>query len=57
MVIVGKFFTKWAEVEALAKIGQSKMKVFVWMAIACRFGVPQVLVTDNGTQFDGSLFL
>ena len=49
-------FTKWVEAEPLAKITQRNVKNFVWKSIVCRFGVPRVLVFDNGRQFDNSHF-
>ena len=48
-LVVGiDYFTKWVEVEPLASITQQNMKNFVWKSIMCRFGVPRVLVSDNG---------
>ena len=32
------------------------MKNFVWKSIVCRFGVPRVLVSDNGRQLDNTSF-
>lgn len=32
------------------------MKRFVWQNVVTRFGVPKILIFDNGTQFDGRLF-
>jgi len=42
------YFTKWVEVESLAKIMQQNVKNFVYKNIVCRFGVPRVLISDNG---------
>ena len=28
----------------------------MWKNIVCRFGVPKVLVSDHGRQFDNTLF-
>ena len=50
------YFTKWVEAEPLAKITQQNVKNFIWKSIVCRFGVPRVLVSDNGRQFDNSPF-
>ena len=50
------YFTKWVEAEPLAKIMQQNVKNFVWKNIVCRFGVPKVLITNNGRQFDNTLF-
>ena len=56
-LVVGiDYFTKWIEAEPLAKITQRNVKNFVWKSIVCRFGVPRVLVFDNGRQFDNSHF-
>ena len=41
-------FTKWPEVEAVRKVTtQSAIKFF--RGIVCRFGVPNRIITDNGT--------
>ena len=56
-LVVGiDYFTKWVEAELLANITQQNVKNFVWKNIVCRFGVPKVLVSDNGRQFDNALF-
>ncbi|XP_050280380.1 uncharacterized protein LOC126721382 [Quercus robur] len=56
-LVVGiDYFTKWVEAEPLAKITQQNVKNFVWKNIVCRFGVPRVLVSDNGRQFDNTPF-
>ena len=56
-LVVGiDYFTKWVEAEPLAGITQQNVKNFVWKNILCKFGVPRVLVSDNGRQFDNSLF-
>ena len=55
-MVVIDYFTKWVEVEPLTKITQQNNKNFVWKNIVCRFGVPRVLVSDNGRQFDNALF-
>ena len=56
-LVVGiDYFTKWVEVEPLAKITQQNVKNFILKSIICRFRVPRVLVSDNGRQFDNTLF-
>ncbi|CAA0813528.1 Unknown protein, partial [Striga hermonthica] len=47
------YFSKWVEAEPLEKITEEKMIQFLFNNICCRFGVPKVLITDNGTQFQG----
>ena len=44
------------EAEALATITEKNIRSFVWRCIICRFGIPRVLVSDNGKQFDNESF-
>ena len=56
-LVVGiDYFTKWVEVEALATIMEKNVRSFVWRCIIYRFGIPRVLVSDNGRQFDNDSF-
>ena len=56
-LVVGiDYFTKWMETEALATIMEKNIRSFVWRNIICRFGIPRVLVSDNGKQLDNSAF-
>ena len=41
-------FTKWVEAEPLATITPSKIKDFFHKNIICKFGIPNVLITNNG---------
>ena len=50
------YFTKWVEAEPLATITEKSIRTFVWRNIICRYGIPRVLVSDNGKQFDNSTF-
>ena len=56
MVVGIDYFTKWVEAEALATITEKNIRSFVWRSIVCRFGIPRVLVSDNGKQFDNGPF-
>ena len=54
-LVVGiDYFTKWVEAEALATIMEKNIRSFVWRNIICRFGIPRILVSDNGKQFNNS---
>ena len=56
-LIVGiDYFTKWVEAEALATITLKNVRNFVWRNIIYRYGIPRVLVSDNGKQFDNDSF-
>ena len=50
------YFMKWVKAEPLANIRDVGVKRFVWKNIVTRFGVPHVLISDNGLQFDSKIF-
>ncbi|GAU47395.1 hypothetical protein TSUD_372840 [Trifolium subterraneum] len=56
LIVVVDYFTKWIEAEPLAKIGASHILRFFKKNVLARFGIPQVVVTDNGTQFTNKKF-
>ena len=51
LIVAIDYFTKWVEAKPVASITASSIKKFLWEFIICRFGLPQQLVSDNGTQF------
>ncbi|CAL2247756.1 unnamed protein product [Prunus armeniaca] len=53
MIVVTDYITKWIEAEALSSTKEADVERFIWKNIICRFGYPQSLVTDNGSQFIG----
>ena len=44
------------EAKALATITEKNIWSFIWRCIIYRFGIPRVLVSNNGKQFDNDLF-
>ena len=50
------YFTKWVEVEPLSNIRDVDTKRFVWKNIVTRFGIPHILISDNGLQFNSKAF-
>jgi transposase InsO family protein len=48
-------FTKWVEVEPVCTILASSAVKFI-RGLVCRFGVPNRIITDNGSQFTSGLF-
>uniref|UniRef100_A0A2N9FQA7 Uncharacterized protein n=1 Tax=Fagus sylvatica TaxID=28930 RepID=A0A2N9FQA7_FAGSY len=56
LVVAIDYFTKWVEAEPLATITERNIQNFVWKTVICRFGIPRVLVSDNGKQFDNPRF-
>ncbi|GAA0144500.1 hypothetical protein LIER_04931 [Lithospermum erythrorhizon] len=49
-IVVVDYFTKWVEVRPLTRQDQEGVCHFL-KEIFTRFGVPRVLITENGTQF------
>ncbi|GKV35101.1 hypothetical protein SLEP1_g43414 [Rubroshorea leprosula] len=56
LIVAIDYFTKWIEAELVARITEQKVEEFVKKHIMCQFGMPRVLVTDNGTQFASEAF-
>ena len=56
LLVSTDYFMKWVETEPLANIKDMDAKRFVWKNIVTRFGVPHVLISDNGLQFDSKMF-
>ena len=50
------YFTKWVEVEPVAQITKVQTKSFIWKSIIYRYGLPWIIITDNGKQFDNKKF-
>ncbi|GJR52187.1 reverse transcriptase domain-containing protein [Tanacetum coccineum] len=51
VIVAVDYFTKWIEAKPLAKTTGREVKKFVWDNIVCRYGLPKIIVTDNGTNF------
>jgi len=49
-------FSKWIEARPNTNI-RSEQSVLFFTDIIHRFGIPNVIITDNGTQFTGKMFL
>ena len=50
------YFTKWVKAEPLAVITEGKIQTFVWKNIVYRFGIPRMIISDNGCQSDNRKF-
>ena len=55
LVTIDKF-TKWIEAQPISVI-KSEQAVLFFLNIIHRFGVPNSIIMDNGTQFTGKKFL
>ena len=56
LLVVTDYFSKWIEVEAFASIKDKVVVLFIWKNIVCRLGISQLIVTDNGPQFDSRVY-
>ncbi|XP_075640401.1 uncharacterized protein LOC142612169 [Castanea sativa] len=56
LIVAVDYFTKWVEAKLVATITEAKITSFVWKNIICKFGVPRIILSDNGKQFDNPKF-
>nr|XP_025677746.1 uncharacterized protein LOC112777556 [Arachis hypogaea] len=56
LIVAIDYYTKWIEGEPLASITATQCRKFVWRQIITRFGLPEVIISDNGTQFTDKKF-
>ncbi|XP_022850814.1 uncharacterized protein LOC111372665 [Olea europaea var. sylvestris] len=56
VAVAVEYFKKLVEAEPLATISEPKLRSFIWKSTICRFGIPKVLITNNGRQFDNLQF-
>ncbi|XP_059670631.1 uncharacterized protein LOC132316139 [Cornus florida] len=52
MLLVIDYFTKWVKADAYSSVTHKQVKSFLWNNIICRFGVPKVIMMDNGKNLD-----
>ena len=55
-MVVVDYFTKWIEVEVLARITAQNIIRFYKISILAQFGIPQAIVDYNGMQFTDKNF-
>ncbi|RDX82659.1 Tf2-9, partial [Mucuna pruriens] len=55
LIVAVDYFTKWVEAEPVATISAERIKRFFWKKIACRFGIPAEIVSNNGMQFSSKV--
>ncbi|VFQ98159.1 unnamed protein product [Cuscuta campestris] len=56
VIVAIDYFTKWVEAAPLASITEVQCQKFLAKQVICRFGVPEHIITDNGTQFESKPF-
>ncbi|XP_024196954.1 uncharacterized protein LOC112200165 [Rosa chinensis] len=53
IIVATDYFTKWVEAEPLNGASGATIRQFIFRNILCRFGIPEVLVSDRGAAFMG----
>ncbi|XP_015939174.1 uncharacterized protein LOC107464731 [Arachis duranensis] len=56
LIVAIDYYTKWIEAEPLASITATHCQKFLWRQIITRFGIPEIVILDNGTQFADKKF-
>ena len=56
LIVTIDYFTKWIEAEPTKTIIEAKIANFEWKNVVCRFGIPNIIISDNGKYFDNSKF-
>ena len=56
LIVAIDYFIIWVETEPVTTITEAKVTSFVWKNIICRFGVPRVIISENGKQFNNLKF-
>lgn len=56
VVVAIDYSTKCIEVESLQKIIKKRTTNFIWRSVICKYGIPQAIITDNGTQLNNVNF-
>ena len=55
ILVAIEYFTKWVEVASYAILKAKHVARFIENNIICRFGVPQEIISDNGSHFEGEV--
>ncbi|XP_057733107.1 uncharacterized protein LOC130948405 [Arachis stenosperma] len=56
LIVAIDYYTKWVEAEPLASISAANCQKFMWKQVVTRFGIPETVISDNGTQFTDKKF-
>ena len=56
LIVAIDYFTKWVEAELVTAITWAKITSFLWKNIIYGFGVPRIIISDIGKQFDNLNF-
>ena len=49
------YFTKWVEATSFASVTKNVVARFIKQNIICRYGIPERILTDNGTNLNNTM--
>ncbi|XP_059290310.1 uncharacterized protein LOC132043875 [Lycium ferocissimum] len=55
IMVAINYFTKWVETASYASVTKKVVANFVRNNIICRFGIPELIITDNGANLNSHL--
>ena len=51
------YFTKWVEATSFATVTKNIVARFIRHNLICRYGVPERIITDNGTNLNNTMII
>lgn len=57
IVVISDYYTKWTESHPMQNMEASTLANILMTQVISRFGVPSVIHSDQGSQFESQLFL
>lgn len=51
LIVAVQYFTKWVEIDDVPQITAERVRCCYWRNNICHFGLPGIVVSDNGIQF------
>ena len=55
ILVAINYFTKWVEAASYSVLKAKHVAWFIESNIICRYGVPQKIISDNGSHFEGEI--
>ncbi|GKU94659.1 hypothetical protein SLEP1_g8119 [Rubroshorea leprosula] len=56
LVVAVDYFTKWVEAKPLSCLTSRRIEDFLFSSVICRYGIPNQIIADNGSQFNCNSF-
>ena len=55
ILVAVDYFTKWAEAASVASVTKNVVARFIKQNLICRYGIPERIITDNGTNLNNTI--